>query len=102
MLSGLLIKQKLYSALSLFPHVYQWVPGIITLVGNLAMDYCIPSGREKHYSESLYATKTEAKYWPGRPPGLYADLTYLMSNLYCYTGSNAMEVTFWHYERSIF
>ena len=30
--------KKLYSSLSLFTQVYEWVPAIIMLGGNLAMD----------------------------------------------------------------
>ena len=32
------LDKKLYSTLSLFTHVYKWVPAIIMLGGNLAMD----------------------------------------------------------------
>ena len=32
------LDKKLYSTLSLFTQLYKWVPAIITLGGNLAMD----------------------------------------------------------------
>ena len=32
------LDKKLYCTLSLFTHVYKWVPAIIMLEGNLAMD----------------------------------------------------------------
>ena len=32
------LDEKLYSTLSLFTQVYKWVPAIIMLGGNLAMD----------------------------------------------------------------
>ena len=33
-----LLDKKLYSTLSLFTQVYKWVPAIVMLGGNLAMD----------------------------------------------------------------
>ena len=50
--------KKLFSTLSFFTQVFKWVPAIIMLGGNLAMDYSHPGGVAIFLVASCYRNRS--------------------------------------------